>query len=66
MRRLALFQAVDAADKAWMLEITRIFGDRDAGMARVHGRAAGEPNSNLRALHDHYIASCDAYRARPH
>jgi hypothetical protein len=42
MSKLALFQAASAADKAWMAEIARIFGDREAGRARFNGRATGE------------------------
>lgn len=66
MSRLALFQAVAAADTAWMAEIVRVFGDRDASSARYHGRANGEPSSVLRELRDTYVAVLCAYRARPH
>lgn len=66
MTRLALFQAVAAADRAWMAEITRIFGDRDAASARFHGTANGEPTSLLRELRDTYVTVLHAYRARPH
>jgi hypothetical protein len=63
MSKLALFQAASAADKAWMVEIARIFGDRDAGLARFHGRATGEPGSHLRDLYHRYVLTRDAYCA---
>lgn len=63
MSKFALFQAASAADKAWMVEIARIFGDRDAGLARVHGRARGEPGSRLHHLYQGYVRTRDAYNA---
>lgn len=62
MSKFALFHAVDAADKAWMFEVVRIFGDADAGRARSRGRAAGEHGSRLREPYDGYLAASAAYR----
>lgn len=66
MSRLALFQAADAADKALMFEIVRIFGDSNAGRARCLGRATGELGSHLRELYDLYLTARDAYRSYRH
>lgn len=66
MSRFALFAAANAADKAWMAEVARVFGPREAGLARVHGRAAGEPGSHLRDLHDRCVKTRDAYAALRH
>lgn len=63
MSRFTLFQAASAADDAWMAEIVRVFGAAGAGRARVQGRAAGEPGSALRALHDLSMTTREAYRA---
>lgn len=63
MSKFALFQAASAADKAWMIEIARIFGHREAGLARFHGRATGEPGSQLRVLYQGYVRTRDAYNA---
>jgi len=63
MSKFALFQAASAADKAWMIEVARIFGDREAGLARFQGRATGEPGSQLRALYQGYVRTRDAYNA---
>lgn len=63
MSKFALFQAANAADKAWMVEIARIFGAREAGLARFHGRATGEPGSHLRYLYQGYVETRDAYNA---
>lgn len=63
MSKFALFLAANAADKAWMIEVARIFGDRGAGMARFHGHAIGEPGSHLRHLYQGYVATRDAYNA---
>lgn len=63
MSKLELFQAARAADKAWMIEVARIFGDREAGIARFHGHATGEPGSHLRHLYQGYVATRDAYDA---
>lgn len=64
MSRLQLFQDSAQADKAWMAEVRAVFGDRDAGMARFHGRATGEPGSHLRDLYDRYVKARDAYAGR--
>jgi hypothetical protein len=61
MSKLALFQAASAADKAWMIEVARIFGIREAGLARFHGRAMGEPGSQLSVLYQGYVRTRDAY-----
>ncbi|MEZ5996104.1 MAG: hypothetical protein R3C25_10135 [Hyphomonadaceae bacterium] len=63
MSKLALFQAASAADKAWMIEVARIFGNSEAGLARFHGRATGEPGSQLRALYLRYVETSDAYES---
>jgi hypothetical protein len=63
MSRLRLLQACTAADKAWMTEVERVFGERDADMARFDGRATGERGSHLRALYEQYVKARDAYRA---
>jgi hypothetical protein len=63
MSKFALFQAASAADKAWMIEVARIFGAREAGLARFHGRATGEPGSQLRVLYQGYVRTRDAYNA---
>lgn len=63
MSKFALFQAASAADKAWMAEIARSFGDREAGLARFHGRATGAPGSHLRNLYQRYVETRDAYNA---
>jgi hypothetical protein len=64
--KLALLQEANAADKAWMAEVARIFGEREAGRARFHGRATGEPGSRLRELYDQYVKTRDAYNASQH
>ncbi|MES1156442.1 MAG: hypothetical protein ABUL73_01570 [Alphaproteobacteria bacterium] len=64
MSKLALFQAAKAADQAWMSEIVRLFGDRDAGSVRFHGKGAGEPGSRLREFYDRYVKTRDAYALR--
>lgn len=64
MSKLRLLQASSAADKAWMIEVRKLFGDRDAGMARFHGRATGEPGTRLRELYESYVKARDAYGAR--
>lgn len=61
MSKFRLLQASTAADKAWMTEVTAVFGERDAGMARFQDRANGEPGSRLRELYDSYVAARDAY-----
>ena len=61
MSKLKLLQEAAAADKAWMAEVTAVFGERDAGMARFHGRATGEPGSRLRELYNEYVKTRDAY-----
>lgn len=62
--KLQLLQAASAADKAWMSEVVRLFGKRDAGVARFHDQAQGEPGSTLRALFDAYVTTRDAYADR--
>lgn len=47
-----------------MDEVRAIFGERDAGMARFHGRAKGEPGTRLRELYDRYIKARDAYNSQ--
>ncbi len=64
MSKLKLLQESSEADKAWMSEVRSVFGDRDAGMARFHGRATGEPGSRLRELYDRYVRARDAYDAQ--
>lgn len=66
MSRFSLFQAVDAADKAWMSEVVAVFGESDADGARYHGRATGELGSRLRDLYDSYLTARDAYRSYRH
>lgn len=61
MSKLELFQAARAADKAWMIEIARTYGDREAGLARFQGRATGEPGSYLAELYQRYVMTRDAY-----
>lgn len=61
MSKLRLLQEATAADKAWMAEVAAVFGAREAGMARFHGRATGEPGSHLRELYDQYVKARDAY-----
>lgn len=63
MSKLRLLQEATAADKAWMSEVVAVFGERDAGMARFHGRGKGEPGSHLRELYNCYVKARDAYRA---
>lgn len=64
MSKLRLLQESTAADRAWMAEVVAVFGARDAGLARFHGRATGEPGSRLRELYEHYVKTRDAYLAR--
>jgi hypothetical protein len=64
MSKLKLLQESTEADRAWMEEVRAVFGDREAGMARFHGRATGEPGSRLRALYDQYVRARDAYNAQ--
>jgi len=64
MSKLKLLQEFTQADKAWMAEVRAVFGDREAGMARFHGRATGEPGSRLRDLYDRYVKARAAYDAR--
>ncbi|MBK8542222.1 MAG: hypothetical protein IPL62_00830 [Caulobacteraceae bacterium] len=64
MNKLRLLQGSTAADKAWMAEVRTIFGERDAGMARFHGRATGEPGTRLRELYDLYVKAREAYEAQ--
>ena len=64
MSKLRLLQDSTAADKAWMTEVRTVFGERDAGMARFHGRANGEPGTRLRELYDCYVKARDAYEAQ--
>lgn len=61
MSKLRLLQESTEADRAWMTEVRAVFGERDAGMARFHGRAKGEPGTRLRELYDRYIKARDAY-----
>jgi len=64
MSKLRLLQESTEADKAWMLEVRSVFGERDAGMARFHGRATGEPGTRLRELYNIYVKARDAYNAQ--
>jgi hypothetical protein len=64
MSKLRLLQESTEADKAWMEEVRATFGDREAGMARFHGRATGEPGTRLRELYDRYVKARDAYNAQ--
>lgn len=63
MSKLRLLLEAQAADKAWMAEVAAIFGEREAGMARFHGRATGEPGSLLHRLYTEYVKTRDAYAA---
>jgi hypothetical protein len=47
-----------------MAEVKAVFGEREAGLARFHGRATGEPGSRLRELYDRYVKARDAYNAQ--
>jgi hypothetical protein len=62
--KLELLQASTTADRAWMAEVVSLYGEREAGMARFHGRATGEPGTRLRELYDLYIAARDAYASK--
>lgn len=64
MSKLRLFQCATEADKAWMTEVRSQFGEREAGMARIHGRATGEPGTRMRELYEQYVKTRDAYNAR--
>lgn len=64
MSKLRLLQESTAADRAWMAEVKAVFGEREAGLARFHGRATGEPGSRLRELYDRYVKARDAYNAQ--
>lgn len=64
MSKLRLLQESTEADKAWMSEVRAVFGDREAGLARFHGRATGEPGTRLRELYDCYVKARDAYNAQ--
>lgn len=64
MSKLRLLQESTEADKAWMAEVRSVFGEREAGMARFHGRATGEPGTHLRELYDRYVKARDAYNAK--
>lgn len=64
MSKLRLLLESTAADRAWMAEVAAQFGEREAGMARFHGRAKGEPGSRLRELYDLYVKARDAYKAQ--
>jgi hypothetical protein len=64
MSKLRLLQDSTEADKAWMAEVRTVFGDREAGLARFHGRATGEPGTRLRELYDRYVKARDAYNAQ--
>ncbi|MEQ1493252.1 MAG: hypothetical protein ABL871_02655 [Terricaulis sp.] len=64
MSKLRLLQESTEADKAWMAEVRSVFGERDAGMARFHGRATGEPGTRLRELYDVYVKARDAYNSQ--
>jgi hypothetical protein len=64
MSKLRLLQDSTEADKAWMTEVRAVFGDREAGLARFHGRATGEPGTRLRELYDSYVKARDAYNAQ--
>lgn len=64
MSKFRLLQEATAADKAWMSEVVAIFGERDAGLARFHGLATGDPGSRLRELYAEYVKTRDAYQAQ--
>ncbi len=64
MSKLRLLQECTSADRAWMAEVARVFGDREAGLARFQGRAEGEPGSRLRELYDQYVKARAAYTAQ--
>lgn len=64
MSKLRLLQESTKADRAWMTEVRSVFGEREAGMARFHGRATGEPGTRLRELYDIYVKARDAYEAQ--
>lgn len=64
MSKLRLLQDSTDADKAWMAEVRSVFGEREAGMARFHGRATGEPGTRLRELYNIYVKARDAYESQ--
>lgn len=64
MSKLRLLQGSTDADKAWMAEVRSVFGEREAGMARFHGRATGEPGTRLRELYNIYVKARDAYESQ--
>jgi hypothetical protein len=57
-----LYRAADAADKALMAELQRLFG-ADASTARHQPRGKGEAGSILRGLFDAKIAADNAWMA---
>lgn len=61
MSKFKLHEEAGAADKAWMAEVALVFGAKEAGLARFHGRATGAPGSKLRELYDRYVLTRDAY-----
>jgi hypothetical protein len=63
MSKLSLWQAAVAADKAWMVEVVAVFGERDAGLARFQNRATGELGTRLSQLFKAYETARDAYLA---
>lgn len=63
MGRLDLLRAANDAEKAWMIEVRAVFGERDANMARFQDRATGASGSELRKLHDRYQAAREAYQS---
>ncbi len=63
MSKISLWQDSTAADKAWMVEVVAVFGERHAGLARFQDRANGEPGTRLRQLYNSYVKARDAYSA---
>ena len=63
MGRLDLLRAANDAEKAWMVEVRAVFGEREADMARFQERASGARGSELRKLHDRYRAAYEVYKA---
>lgn len=61
--RLRLMQDMTEAETAWMTELRKVFGERDAGLVRFQDRGAGEPGSHLNTLYLAFVASRDRYTA---
>ena len=60
--QIARYKAFSAADDAWSAELHRLFG-KQAGDVRYTKAGKGEPETELRRLHDAFVAAGDAWRA---